>query len=53
MTKNGDGPKNGKGKLDFSKFKTSSCSSDMPVARKLIFMCLLPKLQSKVRQSTS
>tara|TARA_B100000700_G_C14860055_1_gene768201 strand:- start:295 stop:882 length:588 start_codon:yes stop_codon:yes gene_type:complete len=36
MSKNGDGPKNGKGKLDFSKFKISSGNSDMPVARKLI-----------------
>ncbi len=36
MSKNGDGTRNGKGKLDFSKFKISSSSSDMPVARKLI-----------------
>ena len=28
MSKNGDGPKNGKGKLDFSKFKISSGNSD-------------------------
>ena len=36
MSKNGDSPKNGKGNLDFSKFKISSGSSDLPVARKLI-----------------
>ena len=36
MSKSDDSPKNAKGKLDFSKFKISSGSSDMPVARKLI-----------------
>ena len=36
MSKNGDSPKNGKGNLDFSKFKISSGSSDMPIARKII-----------------
>ena len=36
MSKNGDSPKNGKGNLDFSKFKISSGSSEMPVARKII-----------------
>lgn len=36
MSKNGGSPKNGNGNLDFSKFKISSGSSDLPVARKLI-----------------
>ena len=36
MSKNGDSPKNGKGNLDFSKFKISSGSSEMPIARKII-----------------
>jgi len=36
MSKNDDSTKNGKGKLDFSKFKIPSGSSDLPVARKLI-----------------
>ena len=36
MSKNGDSPKSGKGNLDFSKFKISSGSSDMPIARKII-----------------
>ena len=36
MSKNGDSPKNGKGNLDLSKFKISSGSSDMPIARKII-----------------
>ena len=36
MSENGDNPKNRKGNLDFSKFKISSGSSDMPIARKII-----------------
>ena len=36
MSKNGGSSKNGKGNLDFSKFKISSGSSDMPIARKII-----------------
>jgi len=47
MSKNGDSPKNGKGNLDFSKFKISSGSSDMPIARKIIYMFRFPNLQSR------
>jgi hypothetical protein len=36
MSKNGGSSKNGKGNLDFSKFKISSGSPDMPIARKII-----------------
>ena len=36
MSKNDDSTKNGKGKLDFSRFKIPSGSLDLPVARKLI-----------------
>ena len=36
MSENGDNSKNRKGNLDFSKFKISSGSSDMPIARKII-----------------
>ena len=36
MSNNDDTPKNGKDKLDFSKFKVSSGSSDLPVAQKVL-----------------
>ena len=36
MSKNDDSTKNGKGKLDFSKFKIPSESSDLPVAQKVL-----------------
>lgn len=36
MSKNDDSTKNGKGKLDFSKFKIPSESSDLPVTQKVL-----------------
>ena len=49
MSKNDDSTKNGKGKLDFSKFKIPSGSSDLPSAEKaLLQVPVVPLLNSRL-----